>query len=202
MSTGGTKKQGHHFKLVLLGNSAAGKTSICNRFVNDAYTEHAESTIGASFMQKSIVMEDNEQIHFDIWDTAGQERFKSLAPMYYRGSAAAIIVYDITDNNSFEAADNWVGELQRHASSNIVIYLVGNKCDLDSKRQVSTSEGTKFAETNGISFIECSAKTGKNISEMFVDLARKLPKNAPAKTRAPIEISPVVPDDDKKDCQC
>eukprot|EP00003_Mantamonas_plastica_P011104 TRINITY_DN2069_c0_g1_i3.p1 TRINITY_DN2069_c0_g1~~TRINITY_DN2069_c0_g1_i3.p1 ORF type:complete len:170 (+),score=2.95 TRINITY_DN2069_c0_g1_i3:444-953(+) len=98
MSTGGTKKQGHHFKLVLLGNSAAGKTSICNRFVNDAYTEHAESTIGASFMQKSIVMEDNEQIHFDIWDTAGQERFKSLAPMYYRGSAAAIIVYDITDN--------------------------------------------------------------------------------------------------------
>ncbi|WAR13022.1 RAB5A-like protein [Mya arenaria] len=121
----------------MCNESGVGKSSIVLRFVRDQYKECLESTIGASFMTKRVVLDEKTFI-FQIWDTAGQEKYRSLAPMYYRGAAAAIVVYDITRESSFPAAQEWVKELQRMASGNIVIAVAGNKCDLEDLREVST----------------------------------------------------------------
>jgi Ras-related protein Rab-5C len=116
-------------------------------------------------------------VKFEIWDTAGQERYKSLAPMYYRGAAAAIVVYDITNYDSFLKAKEWVKELQRQGNTNIVIALTGNKQDLEDKRRVDTAEAQAYADDNGILFKETSAKTSHNVGDLFVDIAKKLPKD-------------------------
>ncbi|XP_021562741.1 ras-related protein Rab-5C isoform X1 [Carlito syrichta] len=123
------------FKLVLLGESAVGKSSLVLRFVKGQFHEYQESTIGAAFLTQTVCLDDTT-VKFEIWDTAGQERYHSLAPMYYRGAQAAIVVYDITNTDTFARAKNWVKELQRQASPNIVIALAGNKADLASKRAV------------------------------------------------------------------
>ncbi|NWT10128.1 RAB5B protein, partial [Vireo altiloquus] len=129
------------FKLVLLGESAVGKSSLVLRFVKGQFHEYQESTIGAAFLTQSVCLDDTT-VKFEIWDTAGQERYHSLAPMYYRGAQAAIVVYDITNQargaqgETFARARSWVKELQRQASPSIVIALAGNKADLASKRMV------------------------------------------------------------------
>ncbi|XP_052818767.1 ras-related protein Rab-22A-like [Mya arenaria] len=161
-------------KLCLLGESGVGKSSIVLRFVRDQYKECLESTIGASFMTKRVVLDEKTFI-FQIWDTAGQEKYRSLAPMYYRGAAAAIVVYDITRESSFPAAQEWVKELQRMASGNIVIAVAGNKCDLEDLREVSTVEAKAYAENIGAIYVETSALTAVNIQHVFEEIARKLP---------------------------
>jgi len=123
------------FKLVLLGDSAVGKSSLVLRFVRGQFFEYQESTIGAAFLTQTVALNDTT-VKFEIWDTAGQERYHSLAPMYYRGAAAAIVVYDITNRDTFQRAKQWVKELQRQGNPNIVIALAGNKSDLNSKRKV------------------------------------------------------------------
>jgi len=132
------------FKLVLLGDSAVGKSSLVLRFVRGQFFEYQESTIGAAFLTQNVSLNDYT-VKFEIWDTAGQERYHSLAPMYYRGAAAAVVVYDITNADSFGRAKSWVKELQRQGSPNIVIALAGNKCDLATKRKVEASEATEYA---------------------------------------------------------
>ena len=168
------------FKLVLLGDSAVGKSSLVLRFVRGQFFEYQESTIGAAFLTQTVALNDTT-VKFEIWDTAGQERYHSLAPMYYRGAAAAIVVYDITSPLSFQRAKNWVRELQRAGNANIVIALAGNKCDLASKRKVELDEAKAYAEENGIFHMETSAKTAMNVNDLFVTIARKLPKQATAK---------------------
>merc|ERR1712188_19571 len=164
------------FKLVLLGDSAVGKSSLVLRFVRGQFFEYQESTIGAAFLTQTVALNDTT-VKFEIWDTAGQERYHSLAPMYYRGAAAAIVVYDITNRDTFQRAKQWVKELQRQGNPNIVIALAGNKSDLNSKRKVEPEEAESYANDNGIFFMETSAKTSTNVNELFVAIARKLPKN-------------------------
>merc|ERR1711937_421070 len=166
------------FKLVLLGDSAVGKSSLVLRFVRGQFFEYQESTIGAAFLTQTVALNDTT-VKFEIWDTAGQERYHSLAPMYYRGAAAAIVVYDITNRDTFQRAKQWVKELQRQGNPNIVIALAGNKSDLNSKRKVEPEEAESYASDNGIFFMETSAKTATNVNELFVAIARKLPKNTP-----------------------
>lgn len=131
-------------KLVLLGESAVGKSSLVLRFVKDQFDDYRESTIGAAFLTQTVSLDANTTVKFEIWDTAGQERYKSLAPMYYRNAHCAVVVYDITQASSLEKAKAWIRELQRQADSNIVIALAGNKTDLESRRQVPTEVGSTY----------------------------------------------------------
>jgi Ras-related protein Rab-5C len=174
---GGTLKS-YQFKLVLLGDSAVGKSSLVLRFVKKQFFEYQESTIGAAFLTQTIQLSD-AIVKFEIWDTAGQERYHSLAPMYYRGAAAAVVVYDITNRQSFLRAKSWIKELQRQGNPSIVIALAGNKLDLaDGGRQVDTEEARSYADENGILFVETSAKTNHMVAELFKTIAVKLPKAA------------------------
>eukprot|EP00963_Diacronema_lutheri_P006970 scaffold625_cov324-Pavlova_lutheri.AAC.4 len=155
----------------------AGKSSLVRRFVKGQFFDYQESTIGAAFSTKTL---PEHNVKFEIWDTAGQERYHSLAPMYYRGAAAAIIVYDISSTESFERAKSWVKELQRQGNPNMVMALAGNKADLaETSRKVSVEDAQQYAEENGLFFMETSAKDAQNVNELFEEVARKLPKTAP-----------------------
>ncbi|KAM0865891.1 hypothetical protein ACQ4PT_042973 [Festuca glaucescens] len=117
-------------KLVLLGDSGVGKSCIVLRFVRGQFDPTSKVTVGASFLSQTLALEDSTIVKFEIWDTAGQERYAALAPLYYRGAAAAIVAYDITNPESFKKAQYWVKELQKHGSPGIIMVLVGNKADL------------------------------------------------------------------------
>ncbi|WFC99438.1 Vacuolar protein sorting-associated protein 21 [Malassezia yamatoensis] len=175
-------------KLVLLGEAAVGKTSLVHRFVQDDFQENREPTIGAAFLTQRCRLEDR-LIKFEIWDTAGQERFHSLAPMYYRNAQASAVVYDVTKAASFEKAKSWIKELQRQASPNLVIALVGNKLDLltttsaetsqDStestspQREIARIDAQSYASENQLLFFETSAKTGEHVLEVFTEIGTK-----------------------------
>lgn len=165
----------YQFKLVLLGESAVGKSSLVLRFVKDQFDDYRESTIGAAFLTQTVALDDSTTVKFEIWDTAGQERYKSLAPMYYRNANCAVVVYDITQTASLDKAKSWVKELQRQADPNIVIALAGNKCDLEARRAVPIEEAQAYADETGLLFFETSAKSGTNVSELFTSIARKMP---------------------------
>ncbi|CAI8049758.1 Ras-related protein Rab-5C [Geodia barretti] len=171
-----------HFKLVLLGESGVGKSCLVLRFVKGEYSDHLEATIGAAFLTQTVNLDDTT-VKFEIWDTAGQERYHSLAPMYYRGAQAAVVVYDISDGDTFVRAKNWVKELQRQASPSIVIALAGNKADLKDIRKVHIEDAQSYAEDNGLLFMETSAKSDQNVQELFLAIANKLPKSASGSPR-------------------
>jgi len=172
VSTGGMSR----IKMVLLGDSGVGKSCLVLRFVRGHFDPSSKVTVGAAFMSHPVALPDSSTVKFEIWDTAGQERYASLAPLYYRGASAAAIVYDITSKDSFAKAKYWVKELQKNASQDIVIILVGNKCDMDSERDVRTEEAKEYAEENAMEYIEASAKTAHNVSEIFESIAAQLPK--------------------------
>ncbi|CAK9185662.1 unnamed protein product [Ilex paraguariensis] len=137
-----------------------------------------EPTIGAAFFTQILSLSE-ATVKFDIWDTAGQERYHSLAPMYYRGAASAIVVYDITSRDTFVRAKKWVQELKRQGNPNLVMALVANKSDLESKREVDIQEGEQLSLEHGMFFIETSAKTALNINELFYEIAKRLVKANP-----------------------
>nr|XP_054762053.1 ras-related protein Rab-22A-like [Lytechinus pictus] len=155
-------------------DSGVGKSSIVQRFVSDTYYESIPPTIGASFMSKTLAV-DEKMYKFQIWDTAGQEKYRGLAPMYYRGAAAAIVVYDITSQASFSKVRDWIRELRQHGPENIVISVAGNKCDLEDLREIPVRIAAEYAEEVGAVFTETSAKTAANIKELFIAISKKLP---------------------------
>lgn len=167
-----------HYKLVLLGDSSVGKSCLVTQFVRGEFHDFQEPTIGAAFLTSQLQVDDSPSglIRLEIWDTAGQERYRSLAPMYYRGAAAAIVVFDLTSHESFNGAKSWVKELQRRGDPNVVIALAGNKLDAEG-RVVEKEEAIAFAEENGIIYMETSAKTAQNVKELFLAVAKKLPRN-------------------------
>lgn len=160
-------------KLCLLGDSGVGKSSIVHRFVYDSFRPYMENTIGAAFLTKTMIV-DGRTYKFQIWDTAGQEKYRALAPMYYRGAAAAIVVYDISRESSFHAVKLWLAELKRHASPNIVLAIAGNKNDLEDLREVSYQEAQDCAKCHGAIMIETSAKSAVNVASLFIEIGRRL----------------------------
>ena len=170
-----TGKTNPGFKTVILGESSCGKSSIALRFVKDDFNDYSESTIGAAFVVGKIE-KDDKVYKFEIWDTAGQERYHSLAPMYYRGAKAAVIVFDITKKETFECAKRWVDELN-YATKNVIVILSGNKCDLNHSRDISTEEAQKYADQNGLIYLETSAKENINIHKIFESISEKIQIN-------------------------
>lgn len=174
-------------KLVLLGDSGVGKSSLVLRFVKNQFFDYQEPTIGAAFLTQSITFPDHVR-KFEIWDTAGQERYRSLAPMYHRSAAAAIVVYDIANHESFLNAQSWIDELQQYTNSDTVIALCGNKVDLaESHREVTTDEARAYADDKGLLFFESSAKLNIKVSEIFKTVARALPL-----TKTPVHKPPQI----------
>nr|XP_020450045.1 ras-related protein Rab-41 isoform X2 [Monopterus albus] len=152
------------FKLVFLGEQSVGKTSLITRFMYDSFDNTYQATIGIDFLSKTMYLEDRT-IRLQLWDTAGQERFRSLIPSYIRDSAAAVVVYDIANLNSFQQTSKWIDDVRTERGSDVIIMLVGNKTDLADKRQITTEEGEQRAKELNVMFIETSAKTGYNVKQ-------------------------------------
>ena len=164
---------GDSVKVTLLGNSGVGKTCIIYRFTNNDYKEGTMTTRGADYSQKSITIK-NQTINLDLWDTAGQENYRSLGRHFYKDSLIVILVYDITNRESFEDLKTiWYNDLKRYGEKYSVLAVVGNKSDLFENEVVSEDEGRKFAEEKNAEFMLVSAKTGDNITILFNVLVNK-----------------------------
>ncbi|CAL1360670.1 unnamed protein product [Linum trigynum] len=186
------------FKLLLIGDSGVGKSCLLLRFADDSYIESYISTIGVDFKIRTVE-QDGKVIKLQIWDTAGQERFRTITSSYYRGAHGIIIVYDVTDEESFNNVKTWLTEIDKFATDSVNKLLVGNKCDLTSKRAVPYDTAKAFADEIGIPFLETSAKSATNVEEAFMTMASEIKKrmatqpamNATRPTTVPIRGKPV-----------
>ena len=163
------------YKIVLLGQSGVGKTSIITQFIDENFTDDQQSTTGATFSSKDIQCSNGRLLKFDIWDTAGQEKYRSLTKMFYKDAAAAILVYDITRKDSFDEIRNyWAEQIKEHSPKKIVIALAANKSDLYEEEKVPEEEGRKLATEIGALFASTSAKNQQGIEDLFNSIGNKL----------------------------
>ena len=153
-------------KIILIGDSAVGKTNIMNKYLKGTFNENTKATVGVEFGSKLFNIE-NHKIKARIWDTAGQEKYKAITGAYYKGSKGAFVVYDITRKETFESTDKWINDLKVTADPKINIILIGNKCDLEDKREVLKDQGEEKAKSFGCAFLETSALSGDNIDKGF-----------------------------------
>jgi len=163
-------------KLLIIGESGVGKSSLLLRFTDDAFDPEQAATIGVDFKVKTVKV-NGDKVKLAIWDTAGQERFRTLTPSYYRGGQGVIVVYDVTNRETFAKVENWLTELETYSTNlDLVKMLVGNKCDLESQgeRAVSKEEGLKCARKHQMMFIEASAKTREGVACAFEELVEKI----------------------------
>ncbi|XP_058747038.1 ras-related protein Rab-2-B-like [Vicia villosa] len=158
------------FKFIIIGDTGVGKSCLQLQFTDNRFQPVHDVTIGVEFGTRMITI-DSKPIKLQIGDTAGQEMFRSITRSYYRGAAGALLVYDITRRETFDHLATWLEDARQHASSSMIIMLIGNKSDLSKKRVVSTEEGEKFAKENGLIFMEVSAKSAENVEEAFVKTA-------------------------------
>ncbi|CAG7854070.1 GTP-binding protein ypt1 [Serendipita indica DSM 11827] len=161
------------FKLLLIGDSGVGKSCLLLRFADDTYTESYISTIGVDFKIRTIELE-GKTVKLQIWDTAGQERFRTITSSYYRGAHGIIVVYDVTDTDTFTNVKQWLQEIDRYASEGVNKLLVGNKSDLTSKKVVEYTVAKEFADQLGIPFLETSAKNATNVEQAFLTMAKQI----------------------------
>jgi small GTP-binding protein len=161
------------YKLILVGDSYVGKTNILSKYIKNEFNQNTKSTVGVEFGTKILKIED-KIIKAQIWDTAGQERYKSITSTYYKGAKGAFIVYDITNRLSFESVDKWIQDLNLNSDKNITLLLIGNKIDLEDKRDVSKEEGEEKAKSFGLAFLETSALTGENIDKVFDHMLKEV----------------------------
>ncbi|CDK26068.1 unnamed protein product [Kuraishia capsulata CBS 1993] len=161
------------FKLLLIGDSGVGKSCLLLRFAEDTYTPDYISTIGVDFKIKTIEL-DGKVIKLQIWDTAGQERFRTITSSYYRGAHGIIIVYDVTDQESYNNVNQWLQEIDRYATSSVMKLLVGNKSDLVDKKVVEYSTAKEFADSRDLKFLETSALDSTNVEKAFSTMAQQI----------------------------
>ena len=167
------KEYDYIFKVLLVGNSVVGKSSLILRYVDQIWNDVFVPTIGVDFKVKSLEIE-NKSIKLQIWDTAGQERFRNVISSYFKGAHGILLIFDITSRDSFKELENWLAEVEKNASTQILKILIGNKCDLEEEREISKDEGEAFAMRNGMQYIETSAKINTNVNEAFENLAKKM----------------------------
>lgn len=187
-------------KVVLLGSSSVGKTCIVARATADCFDPEQVSTVGASFSAKVIATEQS-RVTLRIWDTAGQERFRSLAPMYFHGAQAVLVVFSVDSFDSFKETETWVDEIkeQYDAAQLPLLYLVGNKSDLVQERTVSLEDANNFADKLRARYFETSAKTGQNINELFEDIAYNIEKH---EEKPQNNLKPVLQESTAQKQQC
>eukprot|EP01120_Amphizonella_sp_Union-15-10_P011241 TRINITY_DN4717_c0_g1_i2.p1 TRINITY_DN4717_c0_g1~~TRINITY_DN4717_c0_g1_i2.p1 ORF type:complete len:188 (-),score=23.71 TRINITY_DN4717_c0_g1_i2:99-662(-) len=161
------------YKLLLIGDSAVGKTCLLSRFAEKVYTEVFNPTIGVDFKVRSLTL-DGTELKLQIWDTAGTERFRSVTTSYYRGAHGIILVYDITNQESFSNIQKWLQEIERFGGDSVLKLLVGNKVDLVDQRTVAYETGKALADEMNLDFLETSVKACTNVEEAFVRLARAI----------------------------
>jgi len=182
------------FKLLLIGDSGVGKSCLLLRFADDTYTESYISTIGVDFKIRTIEL-DGKTIKLQIWDTAGQERFRTITSSYYRGAHGIIVVYDVTDMESFNNVRTWLGEIDKYATDNVNKLLVGNKCDLVVKKVVDYNVAKDFADSLGIPFLETSAKSATNVEQAFITMSAEIKRrmdsqSVPGKSAGGVKLPP------------
>jgi len=176
--TGGANKNAAYdylIKLLLIGDSGVGKSCLLLRFSDDSFTPSFITTIGIDFKIRTIDLE-GKRIKLQIWDTAGQERFRTITTAYYRGAMGILLVYDVTDEKSFNNIRNWIRNIEQHATESVNKILIGNKCDMHEKKVVDSARGKALADEYGIKFLETSAKNSINVEEAFITLAKDIKK--------------------------
>ncbi|KAF3780818.1 Ras-related protein [Nymphaea thermarum] len=164
------------FKVVIIGDSAVGKSNLMSRYVRNEFDANSKATIGVEFQTQSMEI-DGKEVKAQIWDTAGQERFRALTSAYYRGAAGALVVYDISRRSTFESIERWLDELRNHTDTTVVRMLVGNKSDLANIRDVTVEEGKSLAESEGLFFLETSALDSTNVKAAFEIVIRDIYSN-------------------------
>jgi Ras-related protein Rab-21 len=195
------------FKLVLLGEGRCGKTSLLVRYIHDTFSDKQQSTVQAAQIEKDLLI-GRRKVTLSIWDTAGQERFHALGPIYYRGANGAVLVYDITDPDSFVKVRDWVKELRVECGPDIVLVIVGNKIDLMKDKRVDIEEAKGYAESIGASHLLSSAKSGKGVEDIFLEVTKAIltkQNNAAASAAAAIQPKKAIeiidePVESKKCC--
>ena len=174
-----TSEYDYLFKILLIGDSGVGKSCLLLRFADDTYAESFISTIGVDFKIRTVRM-DGKTIKLQLWDTAGQERFRTITSSYYRGAHGIIVVYDVTNRESFEHVKGWLHEISKHASDNVNKILIGNKCDLVGQRKVEKETAQQFADSLSIPFMEASAKKATNVEEAFNKMTMEIKRRVTA----------------------
>ncbi|OHT12961.1 small GTP-binding protein [Tritrichomonas foetus] len=185
-------------KLVMLGSTTVGKTSIVTRLIRENFQSDTVSTIGASYLSQTINV-NGIQVKLQIWDTGGSERYRAMAPMYFHDADACLIVYDITSKNSFEDVDNWLKELKEKGPAKVLVALAGNKCDLEQLRCIKKEYAQEYCNKCNIRiFHETSALNGQNINQIFYDIAQKMTMRGTAGRRSSVDIT--LPPQKKNTC--
>ena len=164
------------FKLILIGDSSVGKSNILLKYLRNEFDENSKATVGVEFGTKNILI-NGKKIKIQIWDTAGEERYRSITSAYYKGAKGAFIVYDITRKTTFDNIDKWISDLKLNGDKNICIIILGNKSDLNEKRQVQEKDGMQKAEMFKTAFLETSALNGDNITKAFDELIEQIYQN-------------------------
>mmetsp|Transcript_55099 Transcript_55099/g.98317 ORF Transcript_55099/g.98317 Transcript_55099/m.98317 type:complete len:205 (-) Transcript_55099:87-701(-) len=199
------------YKVVFVGDQSVGKTSLIVRYLKNMFDEKVDATIGMDFQTKTVKLNESQNIRLQLWDTAGQERFRSLVTSYIRDAAAAVVCFDITKRETFDNTGRWIEEVRSARGDDALIFLVGNKADVEDQRQVTTQEMQEKAEQMRASkFIEASAKTGDKVQDLFQMLAEALmsgSERAPGSRQAEptVQLGAVQSEDaerKKKACQC
>ena len=163
------------YKVLLLGDSSVGKTCFLLRYCDNSFQEVHLSTIGLDYRLKTMTLKNGKKVKLQIWDTAGQDRFRAITKNYYKGANGIILIYDVTDVQTFQNVKNWINQIKEEANPDVLVYLVGNKIDVqEEEKVVKTEEGQKMAEEYKLPFSEASAKEGINIDEIFQELLEKI----------------------------
>ena len=163
------------YKVLLLGDSSVGKTCFLLRYCDKSFQEAHLSTIGLDYRLKSMTLQNDKNIKLQIWDTAGQDRFRAITKNYYKGANGIILIYDVTNKQSYENVKNWLTQIKEEANPNVIIYLAGNKIDVEEdQRVITTEDGQKIADEYKLPFKETSTKNGINVNEIFQELVEKI----------------------------